>query len=261
MRRRTPRPARGRRCRRRRGSRGGRRGTLCRDPSDIRVPRVATGPDYAVTVLACPDEGSTSMTSPHEAAPDRYDTMAYRRVGTSGLHLPAISLGLWQNFGDDRAARHPARNRAPGVRPRCHPLRPCQQLRPAARVGRDELRADRSGPICGAIATSWSSRPRPATTCGRDLTATMARASTFSPASTRASAGWVSTTSTSSIPTASIRTRVWKRRWVPSTAPSARARRSTWGSPRIRRSGRAMPRRSCEVSGRRCSSISRPTRC
>jgi L-glyceraldehyde 3-phosphate reductase len=33
---------------------------------------------------------------------DRYDAMAYRRVGTSGLQLPAISLGLWQNFGDDR---------------------------------------------------------------------------------------------------------------------------------------------------------------
>ena len=28
--------------------------------------------------------------------------MAYRRVGSSGLLLPAISLGLWQNFGDDR---------------------------------------------------------------------------------------------------------------------------------------------------------------
>ena len=42
------------------------------------------------------------MTSPYAPAPDRYDTMAYRRVGTSGLQLPAISLGLWQNFGDDR---------------------------------------------------------------------------------------------------------------------------------------------------------------
>ena len=42
------------------------------------------------------------MMSPHVAAPDRYDPMPYRRVGTSGLHLPAISLGLWQNFGDDR---------------------------------------------------------------------------------------------------------------------------------------------------------------
>jgi L-glyceraldehyde 3-phosphate reductase len=36
------------------------------------------------------------------AAADRYDSMVYRRVGRSGLELPAISLGLWQNFGDDR---------------------------------------------------------------------------------------------------------------------------------------------------------------
>ena len=33
---------------------------------------------------------------------DRYDAMAYRRCGRSGLLLPAISLGLWHNFGDDR---------------------------------------------------------------------------------------------------------------------------------------------------------------
>ncbi len=32
----------------------------------------------------------------------RYETMQYRRVGRSGLRLPAISLGLWQNFGGDR---------------------------------------------------------------------------------------------------------------------------------------------------------------
>ncbi len=31
----------------------------------------------------------------------RYDSMPYRRCGRSGLSLPAISLGLWQNFGDD----------------------------------------------------------------------------------------------------------------------------------------------------------------
>ena len=36
------------------------------------------------------------------AAPDRYESMVYRRVGTSGLLLPAISLGLWHNFGTDR---------------------------------------------------------------------------------------------------------------------------------------------------------------
>src|SRR4029079_550856 len=40
--------------------------------------------------------------SPPAAAPDRYDAMPYRRVGSSGVRLPAISLGLWQNFGDDR---------------------------------------------------------------------------------------------------------------------------------------------------------------
>src|ERR1700730_3439924 len=35
-------------------------------------------------------------------ASDRYASMAYRRSGRSGLRLPAISLGLWQNFGSDR---------------------------------------------------------------------------------------------------------------------------------------------------------------
>lgn len=34
------------------------------------------------------------------AHPDRYDRLAYRRVGRSGLVLPALSLGLWHNFGD-----------------------------------------------------------------------------------------------------------------------------------------------------------------
>ena len=34
-------------------------------------------------------------------ADNRYDTMVYRRCGRSGLKLPAVSLGLWHNFGDD----------------------------------------------------------------------------------------------------------------------------------------------------------------
>ncbi|OEJ94609.1 L-glyceraldehyde 3-phosphate reductase [Streptomyces thermolilacinus] len=38
----------------------------------------------------------------YRAADDRYDSMEYRRTGRSGLKLPAISLGLWHNFGDDR---------------------------------------------------------------------------------------------------------------------------------------------------------------
>ena len=35
-------------------------------------------------------------------ATDRYDRMQYRRSGRSGLQLPAVSLGLWHNFGHDR---------------------------------------------------------------------------------------------------------------------------------------------------------------
>lgn len=40
----------------------------------------------------------------------RYNSMPYRRCGKSGLMLPAISLGLWQNFGDYKGERH-KRNR------------------------------------------------------------------------------------------------------------------------------------------------------
>jgi L-glyceraldehyde 3-phosphate reductase len=39
---------------------------------------------------------------PYSAADTRYDSMQYRRCGRSGLQLPAISLGLWHNFGGDR---------------------------------------------------------------------------------------------------------------------------------------------------------------
>jgi L-glyceraldehyde 3-phosphate reductase len=35
-------------------------------------------------------------------APDRYEQMPYRRCGRSGIDLPQVSLGLWQNFGEDR---------------------------------------------------------------------------------------------------------------------------------------------------------------
>jgi L-glyceraldehyde 3-phosphate reductase len=38
----------------------------------------------------------------YEPAADRYDRMTYRRTGRSGLKLPAVSLGLWHNFGHDR---------------------------------------------------------------------------------------------------------------------------------------------------------------
>src|SRR5215212_9475795 len=47
-----------------------------------------------------PVVGSAPMT--YVAASDRYDAMPYRRCGRSGLQLPAVSLGLWHNFGDDK---------------------------------------------------------------------------------------------------------------------------------------------------------------
>jgi L-glyceraldehyde 3-phosphate reductase len=38
----------------------------------------------------------------YEPAEGRYESMPYRRCGRSGLRLPAVSLGLWQNFGDEK---------------------------------------------------------------------------------------------------------------------------------------------------------------
>jgi L-glyceraldehyde 3-phosphate reductase len=38
---------------------------------------------------------------PYSASPERYSATDYRQVGTSGLYLPPLSLGLWWNFGDN----------------------------------------------------------------------------------------------------------------------------------------------------------------
>src|SRR4030081_2108458 len=43
------------------------------------------------------------MAMPYVPADSRYSSMLYRRCGRSGLQLPAVSLGLWHNFGHDRA--------------------------------------------------------------------------------------------------------------------------------------------------------------
>jgi L-glyceraldehyde 3-phosphate reductase len=49
-----------------------------------------------------PRDTETGPASVYLPTADRYDRFAYRRCGRSGLLLPPISLGLWQNFGDDR---------------------------------------------------------------------------------------------------------------------------------------------------------------
>jgi L-glyceraldehyde 3-phosphate reductase len=51
--------------------------------------------------IAAASRYDQSMNS-YVPSPDRYDSMTYRRCGRSGLLLPAISLGLWHNFGDER---------------------------------------------------------------------------------------------------------------------------------------------------------------
>lgn len=49
-----------------------------------------------------PEAAQPGPMSPYVPASDRYEQIPYRRCGHSGLLLPAVSLGLWQNFGDDR---------------------------------------------------------------------------------------------------------------------------------------------------------------
>ena len=39
----------------------------------------------------------------YQAAENRYDSMEYMRSGRSGVLLPRISLGLWQNFGLEKS--------------------------------------------------------------------------------------------------------------------------------------------------------------
>ena len=49
-----------------------------------------------------PESAERGPSSVYAPAADRYERLPYRRCGRSGLLLPAVSLGLWQNFGDDR---------------------------------------------------------------------------------------------------------------------------------------------------------------
>ena len=153
-------------------------------------------------------------------ADDRYESMTYRRCGRSGLLLPAVSLGLWQNFGDDQAldTQRAILRRAFDLGR--HPLRPGQQLRPPLRQRRGRTSVASFAPTSAShrdelvISTKagWDMWPGP--------TATSARASTSWPASTRAFAAWASTTSTSSTTTASTPTLRSRRPWARSTRRS-----------------------------------------
>jgi L-glyceraldehyde 3-phosphate reductase len=68
------------------------------------MPPFELGQGITMTYMAedVPNSDVPFTHDPWVAARERYDAMPYRRVGSSGLLLPAISLGLWYNFGDDR---------------------------------------------------------------------------------------------------------------------------------------------------------------
>ncbi len=143
----------------------------------------------------------------YRADPDRYERMSYRRVGAQRHSAAGDLARAVAELRRRPAARGPPRDPAPRVRPRHHALRPRQQLRPALRRRRDELRAHlpRGLPPLPRRADHLDEgRLRPV---ARARTASGARASTCSRASTRASRAWASTTSTSSTRTASTPTR------------------------------------------------------
>ena len=187
----------------------------------------------------------------YSAAPDRYDRMQYRRSGRSGLQLPAISLGLWHNFGDDR------------------PLETSRAiLRRAFDLGIIHFDlANNYGPPYGSAEANFGrlfrEDFRPVPRRARDLdegrlrhVARPVRRVGLAQVPAReprpvARSGWGSSTSTSSTRTASTPRRRSRRRWARSTRPCGRARRSTPASPPTRPRRRARRRRSCAGSARR----------
>ena len=193
-----------------------------------------------ITGRAATPEGQQPNDTYHPDA-DRYDgRMPYRAVGRSGLKLPAISLGLWHNFGDDTPVR-PASGpscAAPSTSASPTSTWPTTTARPTARPRPTSAATAARGlpPYRDELVIStkagWDMWPGPYGDLG-------GRASTCWPPWTSRCSGWAWTTSTSSTTTASTRTRRWRRRWARWTPPSGRARRSTSGISSY--SGRADP--------------------
>ena len=174
------------------------------------------------------------------ASPDRYEQIPYRRCGRSGIELPAVSLGLWQNFGDttaadtqreiirrafDRGVTHIdlANNYGP-------PYGSAEVN--FGRILREDLRSYRDELVISTKA-GYDMWPGP--------TATAGRANTCSRAWISRCAGWAWSTSTSSTATARTRTRRWRRRSARSPRRCGPARRSTRGSPPTPLSAPRMP--------------------
>ena len=126
----------------------------------------------------------------HRAAADRYGAMEYRRCGRSGLQLPAVSLGLWQNFGADRPLETSREILLRAFDLGVTHFDLANNYGPPYGSAEETFGRVLNSATCARTGTSSSSRPRPAGTCGRVLTATGAPGSTSSPASTRACGAW-----------------------------------------------------------------------
>ena len=157
--------------------------------------------------------------------------MEYRRTGRSGLKLPAVSLGLWHNFGDDRTleSQRAILRRAFDLGVTHFDLANNYGPPPgSAELNFGKLFAQDFRPVPRRAGHLHQGRlpdaPRPVRRVGL-------AASTCCPRWTPRCSGWASTTSTSSTPTASTRTPRSRRRWARSPPPSSRARRCTRASP------------------------------
>ena len=89
-----------------------------------------------------------------DAESARYD-MEYRRTGRQRPELPAVSLGLWHNFGDVDSPETRRTIAPPRLRSRHHALRPGQQLWAAAGFRRGEFRRADARVISSRSATRW----------------------------------------------------------------------------------------------------------
>ncbi len=156
----------------------------------------------------------------YHAADARYDQMTYRRCGRSGIELPAVSLGLWHNFGDDKPLETQRAILRRAFDLGITPLRPGEQLRPpygGAETNFGHLFAQDFKPYRDELIISskagWDMWPGPYGDRGSrkyllaSLDQSLSRLD--------------STTSTSSTTTASTLTLRWRSRSVRSTPPSA----------------------------------------
>ena len=179
------------------------------------------------------------------AAEGRYEAMDYRRCGRSGLQVPALSLGLWHNFGHDRP--HDTQRaivRLPAFDLGITHFDLANNYGPPYGSAESQLRQDaRRGPAA-LPRTSWWSPPRRDTTCGPGHAASGDRGSTCWHHWTSRWRGRGSEyVDNSSNSIDSTRTRRSRRRWSQRHRRTFRSRRCTWGSPRTTRSGRGKGRR------------------